>query len=135
MRLSRVLASLTGRQPEPAPRMTVDDSSPVVTAALLKSDRLQFLPAASREHSLGPAREIRERIAEILPGVAFDDDGRGAFTRTGYAIVFDTGTDESVRLVSVQIAGGRAAVPPLARLIAKTGWRLVVEEPARARQG
>lgn len=135
MTLSRVLASLTGRQPEPPARMAVEESSPAVAAAILQSDRLLFVPAAPAEHSLGPAHEIRERIAEILPGVAFDDDGRGAFLRTGYSIAFDTGRDDSVRRVSVEISGGRAAVPPLARLIAKTGWRLVVEEPAHTGQG
>jgi hypothetical protein len=127
MTLSRVLASLTGRHTAAPPRMAGKDSSPVVTAAILQSDRLQFLPSTSGEHSLGPTREVRERITEILPGVTFDDDGRGSFTRTGYSIAFETGTADCVRSVSVRVSGGRAAAPPLTRLAAKTGWRLAVD--------
>ncbi|MGH9347031.1 MAG: hypothetical protein ACRD26_07170 [Vicinamibacterales bacterium] len=129
MRLSRVFASLTRREPEPAPRRTAaSDSSPTVTAVLLKSDRLQFVPGVAGEHTLGAAREVRERIAEILPSVTFDEEGRGAFTRTGYSVAFDTGRDDYVRAVAVEIIGGPAAVPPLARLLSKTGWRLLPQD-------
>ena len=125
MTLSRVFATLTGREVEPARRRAVSqDSSPEVMAALLKSERVRFLPAASGDHILGGAHDVRERIAEILPGVTFDESGHGTFARTGYALAFDTGTEDHVRCVGVHITGGAAAVPPLARLIAKTGWRL-----------
>lgn len=129
MTLSRVFASLTRREPEPAPRRAAaTDSSPTVTAVLLKSERLQFVPGAGGEHTLGTVREVRERIAEILPSVTFDEQGRGAFTRTGYSVAFDTGHDDYVRAVAVHITGGPAAVPPLARLLSKTGWRLVPQD-------
>jgi len=132
MTLSRVLASLTGRHAEPTPstrRPASHDSSPVVAAALLKSDHLQLVPASASAHSLGTAREVRERIAEILPGVVFDEDGRGTFARTGYAVTFDTGTDDYVRAVALEITGRPAAVPSIARVIAKTGWRLAPRTP------
>jgi hypothetical protein len=128
MTLSRVLACLTGREPKPAPsprRATGHGSSPSVAATLLTSDRLQLIPHSASEYSLGTTREVRERIAEILPGVAFDDEGRGAFTRAGYSVAFDTGNEDQTRAVGVNITGGPAAVPPLARLISKTGWRLI----------
>lgn len=126
MTLSRVFATLTGRDSESAPKRAASSgSSPDVAATLLKSERLQLVPGRGAEHTLGTAREVRERIAEILPSVTFDDDGRGAFTRTGYSVSFDTGTEDYVRAVAVQITGGPAAVPPIARLLAKTGWRLV----------
>ena len=84
MTLSRVIASLTGRGSEPAPKRPASPgSSPDVAATLLKSERLQFVPGRGGEHTLGTAREVRERIAEILPSVTFDVEGRGAFTRTG----------------------------------------------------
>jgi hypothetical protein len=127
MTLSRVFASLTGRQAEPTPvlrRPAGHDSSPVVAAALLKSDRVQLVPGASGEHTLGPAREVRERIAEILPGVTFDEEGRGAFTRTGYSVIFETGTEDYVRAVALQITDRPAAVPSIARIISKTGWKI-----------
>jgi hypothetical protein len=91
--------------------------------ALLQGTGLQFVPARS-ERTLGGQREVRERIAEILPGVAFDEDGHGAFTRTGYEVEFDTGLGERVDVVRVHITGGVAALPPLQRLAEKTGWRL-----------
>jgi hypothetical protein len=129
MTLSRVFATLTGRDSEPAPRRGASpSSSPDVAATLLKSERLQFVPGRAAEHTLGAAREVRERIAEILPGVTFDDNGCGAFTRTGYSVSFDTGNEDHVRAVAVQIVGGPAAVPPIARLLAKTGWRLVARD-------
>jgi hypothetical protein len=132
MTFSRVLASLTGRQAEPSPaarRPASHDSSPAVAAALLKSDHLQLVPAATGEHSLGSAREVRERIAEILPGVTFDEHGRGTFARTGYSVTFDTGADDYVRSVVLEITGRPAAVPSIARIIAKTGWRLAPRDP------
>jgi hypothetical protein len=132
MTLSRVLASLTGRQAEPSPatrRPASHDSSPAVAAALLKSDHLQLVPAGPAEHTLGGVREVRERIAEILPGVTFDEEGRGTFARTGYSVTFDTGTEDYVRAVALEITGRPAAVPSIARIIAKTGWRLAPRNP------
>jgi hypothetical protein len=129
MTLSRVFATLTGRDSEPSTRRAAaPGSSPDVAGTLLSSERLQLVPGRGGEHTLGPTREVRERIAEILPSVTFDDEGRGAFTRTGYSVSFDTGHEDHVRAVKVQITGGPAAVPPIARLIAKTGWRLVAQD-------
>jgi hypothetical protein len=134
MTLSRLIDSLTGREaPAPAtapPRRAAPSSSPDI-GALMHSSSLRFVPAKEGEHVLGPQREVRERIADVLPGVTFDEEGRGAFTRTGYSVAFDTGTEDYVHAVAVQVTGGTAAMPPLARLMSKTGWRLVpqVEGP------
>ena len=95
----------------------------------MHSSSLLFVPARDSEHALGAQREVRERIANVLPGVVFDDEGHGAFTRTGYSVAFDTGNDDYVHAVGVQVSGGTAAMPPLARLISKTGWRLVPQTP------
>jgi len=126
MTLSSLIGSLTrrdagatvaARRPIPNP-----SSSPDVMA-LVEARALQFVPAKG-EHSLGGLREVRERIADVLPGVTFDEFGHGAFTRTGYSVTFDTGIEERVPAVHVHITGGVAAMPPLHRLAAKTGWRL-----------
>ena len=123
--LSRVLASLTGREAAPpAPEGTMRPASSPDVAALLRSSELRFVPASADEHSLGAQRDVRDRIADVLPGVKFDDEGHGAFTRTGYSVEFDTGSDDQVGAVRVQVTGGMAALPPLQRLAAKTGWRL-----------
>ena len=133
MTLSKLIDSLTGREstapPAAAPaRKSTASSSPDV-GALMKSTSLLFVPAKDTEHALGAQREVRERISDVLPGVVFDDEGHGAFTRTGYSVAFDTGNEDYVHAVAVQVTGGTAAMPPLARLISKTGWRLVSQTP------
>jgi hypothetical protein len=133
MTLSKLIDSLTGREstapPAAAPaRKSTASSSPDV-GALMKSTSLLFVPAKDTEHALGAQREVRERISDVLPGVVFDDGGHGAFTRTGYSVAFDTGNEDYVHAVGVQVTGGTAAMPPLARLISKTGWRLVSQTP------
>jgi hypothetical protein len=124
MTFSRLLDSITGRD-STAPATSGRSSSSPDVGALVHSSALLFVPAKESEQALGPQREVRERIAEVLPGVVFDEAGHGAFTRTGYAVAFDTGNEDYVHAVSVQVTGGTAAMPPLARLISKTGWRLV----------
>ena len=134
MTLSRLIDSLTGRDaatPEDAPVRRSNPSSSPDVGALMHSSSLLFVPAKDGEHALGAQREVRERIADVLPGVVFDEDGHGAFTRTGYSVAFETGNEDYVHAVSVEVTGGAAAMPPLARLISKTGWRLVAQGPDR----
>ena len=126
MTLSSFLGSLTRRaETKPAaPRRPVSNpsSSPDVMA-LVEANAVRFVPRGDAR-ALGLQREVRERIADVLPGVTFDDDGQGAFTRTGYSVMFDTGSADVVTEVRAQITGGVAAIPPLQRLAAKTNWRL-----------
>jgi hypothetical protein len=132
MTFSRLIDSLTGRDsaaPGGTPARASNPSSSPDVGALLQSSALLFVPGKNSEHALGAQRDVRERIADVLPGVVFDEEGHGAFTRTGYSVSFDTGNEDYVQAVSVQITGGQAAVPPLARLISKTGWRLVAQQP------
>jgi hypothetical protein len=126
MTLSSLIGSLT-RRPAPPPAVSSRRASTAVpdTVTLAQASTLEFIPAKENEHALGGQREVRERIADVLPGVVFDEDGKGAFTRTGYAVAFDTGHDDYVRVVRVEITGGSAAMPPLQRLVSKTGWRLM----------
>ena len=129
MTFSKLLDSLTRRDSTAGAAGSAalgnrPSSTPDV-GALIHSSALLFVPGKDGEQALGAQREVRERIAEVLPGVVFDEEGRGAFTRTGYAVAFDTGNEDYVHAVGVQVTGGTAAVPPLARLISKTGWRLV----------
>ena len=128
MTLSSLIGSLTGRdgvKPDAAPLRPASNpaSSPEVLG-WLRAGTLQIVPAKERNRALGGQREVRERIADVLPGVVFDEEGRGAFTRTGYSVSFDTGSGEQVEAVRVEVTGGAAALPPLQRLVTKTGWRL-----------
>ena len=111
--------SETSNVPLPGKRASAPDAG-----ALAQFSSLQFVPGKETEHALGAQREVRERIADVLPGVVFDEEGRGAFARTGYTVSFDTGLEDYVRVVRVEITGGSAAMPPLTRLMSKTGWRL-----------
>lgn len=127
MTLSSLIGSLTRRDSAapaaPPPLASQPASSPDVMA-LLQGPGLRFVPPKG-EHSLGAQRDVRERIADILPGVTFDDEGHGTFSRTSYSVSFDTGCEDRVNAVRVQITmGGVAALPSLQRLAAKTGWRL-----------
>lgn len=135
MTLTRLIGSLTGRDSTAgadgtSTRRSSPASSPDV-GALMHSSELLFVPAKDTEHALGAQRDVRERIAEVLPGVVFDDAGEGAFTRSGYSVAFNTGNEDYVHAVGVRVIGGSAAIPPLARLISKTGWRLVAQAPDR----
>jgi hypothetical protein len=130
MTLSGLIGSLTRRPAPPVPVSARRVSTLPDAGRLAQSSTLEFVPAKDSEHVLGAQRDVRERIADVLPGVVFDEDGKGAFTRTGYVVAFDTGHEDYVRVVRVEITGGSAAMPPLQRLVAKTGWRLM---PAAAR--
>ena len=133
MTLSKLLDSLTRWDSTPRSeaspaRRSAPSSSPEVSA-LMHSSALLFVPAKDGDHALGGQREVRERISEVLPGVVFNDEGQGSFTRTGYSVAFNTGSTDYVPAVSVQVTGGTAATAPLARLISKTGWRLIAAKP------
>jgi hypothetical protein len=124
MTFSSLIGSLTGAKREAsAPPAGPPASSPDVLG-WLEIGTLQFVPAKEEDRTLGGQREVRERIADVLPGVVFDDEGHGAFMRTGYSVAFDTGSDEQVTAVRVQVTGGVAALPPIQRLVTKTGWRV-----------
>jgi hypothetical protein len=116
MSLSSLIGSLTRRDADAssAPRRPISNpsSSPDVMA-LVEAKGLRFVPRGD-DRSLGAQRD----------GVTFDEEGHGAFARTGYTVTFDTGCEDFVARVRVQISGGVAAMPPLQRLAAKTGWRL-----------
>lgn len=126
MTLSSLIGSLTrrdaGTSSTPSRPISNPSSSPDVMA-LVEAKGLRFV-ARGDERSLGAQRDVRERIADVLPGVTFDEEGHGAFARTGYTVTFDTGSEDFVSKVLVRITGGVAAMPPLQRLAAKTGWRL-----------
>ena len=117
MTLSSLIGSLTRRDAAPtsAARPISNPSSSPDVMALVEAKGLQFVPRGD-DRRLGAQRDVRERIAEVLPGVTFDEDGHGAFARTGYTVTFDTGSEDFVGSVRVQITGGVAAMPPLQRL-------------------
>jgi len=123
MSLSSLLESLTRRDAAP-PAAGPPASVHGEIAHLLDHDTLQFVSANEADADLGALQDVRERIADVLPGVVFDEEGHGAFTRNGYAVEFETGRDERVTTVRVHVVGGAAAAPPLQRLASKTGWRL-----------
>ena len=127
MTLSSLFESLTRRDATP-PHTEPSAATTSEIAQLLQAGALQFVPGSEADQDLGALGDVRERIADVLPGVVFDEQGHGAFVRTGYSVTFATGCDERVTTVRVQTVGGTAAIPPLQRLAAKTGWRLEAAE-------
>src|SRR5438132_10847626 len=72
---------------------------------------------------LGTRAALSARIVELLPGTAFDGDGRGTFRRGGYQIRFEyAGLEPTSIEVALERAEGFTA---LKRLVEKTGWQAV----------
>lgn len=75
-----------------------------------------------RAPALGTQAAVRGGLAQVLPGIVFDDDGRGHFSRPDHAIRLDLGTSPQVWTATVDVTGSDAA-GALRRLIMQTGWR------------
>ena len=74
------------------------------------------------EHAppLGTQDEVRSLIVMSLPGIAFDDTGRGTFTVFSGSVEVDVRTEDPVHTAVVTVRG--AAAPAVARLLDETGW-------------
>ncbi len=81
------------------------------------------LPDLAAARSLGPRGAIIARIKELLPGATFGVDNHGVFRRSAYQLTFRIDDEEPTR-VEVDVDGGEGCVP-LARVVEKTGWRVV----------
>jgi hypothetical protein len=96
-------------------------------AATLPPMMLLNLPpqadAAAIEHAapLGAQEDVRAQLAASLPGITFDDRGRGRFTVRAGSVVVDVRSDEPVHTAIVVVHGN--AGPAVARLLDESGWR------------
>lgn len=71
---------------------------------------------------LGSAEDVRNRIAKVLPGIQFNENGRATYNRPDFSIVIDLGRSEPVYTAVVDLQGDGAS-RVFGRLLAHTGWR------------
>jgi hypothetical protein len=75
---------------------------------------------------LGTRAQVASRFIELLPGTAFDESGRGVFSRGSYQVAFMMYGDPPT---SIGVAFNEPeAFTPLARVVEKTGWCLIDPE-------
>lgn len=93
---------------------------------------LADLPADAAKADLSVAKPLGDRsvviarLKELLPGLAFDDKGKGTFARGGYTIRFTLEGDLPER-VEIEIDKAEAFAP-VKRIVDRTGWRPVDPE-------
>jgi hypothetical protein len=76
---------------------------------------------------LGSQDEVRSLIVLSLPGISFDDSGRGIFTVRAGSVEIDLRVDDPVYTAVVTVRG--YATPAVARLLDETGWQAFAPNP------
>lgn len=71
---------------------------------------------------LGPQPAVRTALAQVLPGITFNDHGLGQFNADDHSILMDIGIEPQVWAATVDVTG-EAAPRALRHLITQTGWR------------
>ena len=69
---------------------------------------------------LGSQKEVRAIVAASLPGIAFDERGKGTFTVRSGSVDVDVRNDEPAYTAVVTVWGN--ASPAVARLLEESGW-------------
>src|SRR5882724_2748444 len=64
---------------------------------------------------LGPADEVRRRIAELPGGVDWSDPMWGLYRNDGYSIEFSVGEEEPVTHMMLHVRGGGDAIAAIIR--------------------
>ena len=71
---------------------------------------------------LGTQHSVRSALAQVLPGITFNDHGLGQFNHADHTMLFDLGDAPQVWTATVDVTGD-AAPEALRDLIMQTGWR------------
>lgn len=71
---------------------------------------------------LGTQHSVRSALAQVLPGITFNDHGLGQFNQADHTMLFDLGDGPQVWTATVDVTGD-AAPEALRDLIMRTGWR------------
>jgi hypothetical protein len=74
---------------------------------------------------LGSGAATRARLQSALPGLQFDETGRGMLTTKDCSLRIDLGTAEPIWTATVR-SEGEGAPAVLQELVRTTGWRLYV---------
>lgn len=80
------------------------------------------LSALESAPPLGAQQSVRSSLAQVLPGITFNDHGLGQFNGSDHSILMDLGMAPEVWAATVDVTG-EAAATALRRLITQTGWR------------
>jgi hypothetical protein len=71
---------------------------------------------------LGSQHSVRSALAQVLPGITFNDHGLGQFNHADHTMLFDLGDGPQVWTATVDVTGD-SAPEALRDLIMQTGWR------------
>jgi hypothetical protein len=74
---------------------------------------------------LGPAAQVRKRIAKHLPGVDWSDPVWGLYKGDGFTIEFNTGKDDPIDTIMLHVRGGGDAIPALLGFANPNRWSLL----------
>jgi hypothetical protein len=74
---------------------------------------------------LGPAAQVRRRIAKHLPGVDWSEPAWGIYEGDGFTIEFDIGEDDSIESILLHVRGGGDAITALLGFANPNGWSLL----------
>lgn len=125
----------SGPATEPAPTDGADSSPARARIAPAAPSSLEFrrlmlvnlppyaaLSALEDAPPLGPQPAVRNALAQVLPGITFNDHGLGQFNADDHSILMDLGVEPQVWAATIDVTG-EAASKALRHLITQTGWR------------
>lgn len=74
---------------------------------------------------LGPAAQVRRRIAKHLPGIDWSEPAWGVFEGDGFTIEFNSGSDDPIDSMMLHVRGGGDAIAALLKFAKPNGWSLL----------
>lgn len=74
---------------------------------------------------LGERAHVESLLKELLPRLTFDPSGAGTFTRNGKQLRLQVAGDPVIAIELELAADSDVLMPPLERVVAKTGWKLI----------
>ena len=122
----RTHAAAPALSPEGAPAMSAN-AAPRPTPEFRRLMLVNLPPNAAASElenatPLGTQHAVRAALAQVLPGITFNDHGLGQFNRADHTMLFDLGDGPQVWTATVDVTGD-AAPEALRDLIMQTGWR------------
>jgi len=87
----------------------------------------KFTPALEAEPvgPLGPAAQVRRKIAKHLPGVDWSEPEWGLYEGDGFSIEFNAGSDDPIDSIMLHVRGGGDAITAMVKFAKPNGWSLL----------